>query len=449
MKTKHILLFFPIVVLFWISGCRKDRNITGDEDTPANRVKDTAWAYAKDIYLWNSTLPTVFNPTVYADPDAIMKALRPYSKEPGFSDPVDRWSFAIKKSEWDNVSSGISGDFGLGIFFHAENDLRVSYVEPASPAAAAGIQRSWQIIAVNQNSTINTDESTIARITSAVFSSSSTRFTFKKPDGTTQDISLTAATYQDDPILLDTVYQLNGNKTGYFVFNSFLGDIGNMKSRLSGIFERFNAEGINDLIVDLRYNGGGYVELQNELANYMVPVSGNNGVMLQEKFNDRYGALYDTTVVYRKKGNLNLSRVFFIITKNTASASELLINSLKPYLDVKLIGRPSHGKPVGYFNIGVGEWYIFPVSFRIVNKNGEGNYFNGLQPNAVVDDGLDKPWGDMQENCLASALHYITNGVFSRTSSRVLEGSKLETSNTALDVKRFKGAVASPRNNFR
>ena len=430
--------------MFLFYGCKKENNNSGNT-TAEDKIKDSAWSYAKDLYLWNINLPSDFNARTYADPDAIMKALRPYSTEPGFSDPVDRWSFAIKKKEWDDLSSGISGDFGLGIFFMSDNDLRVSYVEPASPAAAAGIQRSWRIVSVNNNATVNTDDATVSRITDAVFNSSSTSFTFKKPDGTDVDIALTAKTYQEEPIILDSVYINGGNKTGYFVYNSFLGNIGNIKNRLTNIFNTFSAVGVTDMVIDLRYNGGGYVELQNELANYLVPAAGNNSVMLKEKFNDNYSALFDTTINYQKKGALDLNRIFFFITKNTASASELLINSLKPYMDVKLIGRASHGKPVGYFNIGVGDWYIFPVSFRSVNKNGEGNYFNGLQPDATVDDGLDKPWGDVNENCLASALHYINNGAFSRISPRTQQDVNLENSNTALDVKRFKGAVGERR----
>ena len=440
MKLKNIVLLFFSACVFLSFGCKKENNSPGNA-TANDKIKDSAWSYAKDLYLWHKNLPSNFNARAYADPDAIMKALRPYSMEPGFTDPVDRWSFAIKKDEWDDVSSGISGDFGLGIFFMSENDLRVSYVEPASPAAAAGIERSWRIISVNSNATVNTDEATVSRITNAVFKSTSTSFTFKKPDGTDVDIALTAKTYQDEPIILDSIYINGGNKTGYLVYNSFLGNIDNIKSRLASIFNTFSAAGVTDMVIDLRYNGGGYVELQNELANYLVPAAGNNGVMLQEKFNDNYSALLDTTINYQKKGTLDLSRIFFIMTKNTASASELLINSLKPYMDVKLIGRASHGKPVGYFNIGVGDWYIFPVSFRSVNKNGEGNYFNGLQPDATVDDGLDMPWGDVNESCLASALHYVNNGVFSRISLRAQQDVKLETGNTVLDAKRFKGMV--------
>jgi carboxyl-terminal processing protease len=136
--------------------------------------------------------------------------------------------------------------------------------------------------------------------------------------------------------------------------------------------------------------------------------------MLTEEFNDKYAA-YDMTENYHKKGSLNVSRLFFIVSQNTASASELLINSLRPYVDVQLIGPThTHGKPVGFYPIPVYDWYIFPVSFRTVNKNGEGNYFNGLNLTYQVTDGLDKEWGDVNEACLSSALHFISSGNYNR-----------------------------------
>lgn len=441
MRVQKSVFLLLCVSLFSFYGCKKDNNGGSGSSAADDLAKDSAWLYAKELYLWYKTLPSTFNARSYSDPNAIMEAIRKYSIEPGFTDPVDRWSFGMKKTEWDNVSSGISGDFGLGIFFNSANDLRVSYVEPASPAGAAGITRSWRIISINNDTTINTDDATVTKITNAVFSSASANFTFVRPDDTDTSITLTAASYQEEPILLDTIYNAGAEKVGYFVFNSFLGDITSIKNRFNTIFNKFSSEGIGDIIVDLRYNGGGYVELQNELANYLVPAAGNAGVMLKEEFNDKYSSIYDTTINYLKKGSLNLPRVFFITTKNTASASELLINSLKPYADVKLIGRATHGKPVGFFNISAGDWYVFPVSFRSVNKNGEGNYFNGLQPDATVNDGLDKQWGDITENCLASALNYISNGSFSRIAPRGQNDIKMESGNTGLDVKRFKGTV--------
>lgn len=109
--------------------------------------------------------------------------------------------------------------------------------------------------------------------------------------------------------------------------------------------------------------------------------------------------------------------MYVIVSKGTASASELLINSLKPFMNIKLVGpSATTGKAVGFFNIPVGDWYIFPVSFKSVNALGQGNYYDGFSPdvNAAVADGLNKDWGDVTESCLAKALQGINNnGAFS------------------------------------
>ena len=111
----------------------------------------------------------------------------------------------------------------------------------------------------------------------------------------------------------------------------------------------------------LRYNGGGYVSVQQKLANYLVSIAANGNVMMNQEYNDKY-TQYNETTEFGKIGSLNLSRIFFIVSDNTASASELLINNMKPWMDVKFVGpEASYGKPVGYFPIPVGDWYIFPV----------------------------------------------------------------------------------------
>ena len=145
---------------------------------------------------------------------------------------------------------------------------------------------------------------------------------------------------------------------------------------------------------------------------------------------------------------MNLSRVFFIVTANTASASELLINNLRPYLDVKLVGpTATDGKPVGFFPVPVGDWYVFPVSFRSTNASGTGNYFNGFTPNSIVGDGLDKDWGNTSESCLASAIKYITTGAF-RTAGQAQDyvpDPVISAGNSTLDVRNFKGMVGAKR----
>lgn len=445
---RNILLGCGMGALLFFSSCKKELTDSAVNHTDTtvtaianSEVNDTAWAYAQEIYLWYKYLPASLNLQSYNDPDGVMEAIRAYSTESGFSDPVDKWSFAIRQSEWDDVSAGISGDFGLGIFFNAVNDLRVSYVEPASPAAAAGITRSWRILSVDGNATINTEDATIDRIAAAVFNSSETEFIFRRPDNTDTTITLEAAIYTSQPFLLDTVYNTGSKKVGYLVFNSFLGDITTVKNRFGALFNDFIGKEVNELIVDLRYNSGGYVDLQNELANYLVPASGNGSVMLTEEFNDKYSRYYDTTIYYTKKGALDLSRIFFITATNTASASELLINSLKPYMDVKLVGGDTYGKPVGYFGIPDGDWYLFPVSFRSVNRNGEGNYFNGMTPDAIVNDGLDKQWGDVSEDCLGSVLNYISKGSFSNIAPRRASEAWIKPVNKQLGAHRFNGAV--------
>jgi hypothetical protein len=434
---KAIVTGLIVVTAITLFGCKKH----SDKNVDSDKLKDSAMVFTRDIYLWYNNIPASFNPHDYADPNAIMEAIRPYSIEPGFSTPVDRWSFAMLKSEWDGLSSGQGGDFGLSVFFFAADDLRVSYVEPESPAGKAGIKRSWRIKQINGSSNITSSNANA--IVKAVFDSNSGTFLFARPTSSDTTITLQAASYKEHPLLLDSVYTTGSTKTGYFVFNSFLGDTNEIKNEFVRVFNKFNTQNVQDVIVDLRYNGGGYVSLQTLLANYLVPTAGNNGVMLTEQFNDKYTAINETTR-YAKKGTLNLSRLFVIVSQNTASASELLINSLKPYMNVQLVGPShTHGKPVGFFPIPVFDWYIFPVSFRTINKNGEGNYFNGLSLNYQIMDGLDKAWGDRNENCLGSALQYIQTGSFARAgiTPRMSAIEEVQDGNARLGSTKFKGMI--------
>ncbi|MFT4022981.1 MAG: S41 family peptidase [Flavihumibacter sp.] len=408
-----------------ITACKKEHS-GGGTDTPTNQLLDSSLLLARDYYLWNKQIPSSFSTSSYADPNEVMEGIRQYSMESGFSAPVDRWSFGSLKTEWDQVSSGVAGDIGIGIFFRTISDLRVTNVEPASAAGKAGVQRAWRITKINGNSQIDTSSASITRIVNAVFGSSPVSLSFTKPDGSTADMTLTPGSYTEQPIALDTVYNAGSKTIGYFVLNSFLGDVNNMKAAFANSFQDFTNAGVTDMIVDLRYNGGGYVALQEELANYLVPAARNGSVMYMETFNDDL-AQYNDTVSFSKKSSLALNSIVFILSQNTASASEALINIMRAAMtDVKLVGPSnSHGKPVGFFNIPVGDWYVFPVSIRIVNANNEGNYFNGFAPDKSVADGLDKQWGDLDEDCLAMAYKYLTTGSF-RSSLRQQENASDE-----------------------
>jgi carboxyl-terminal processing protease len=447
----------PVIIfaVSLLSACKKTQDVQSTTPTPTptpvavttdpEKIKDSTLLYSKDVYLWYNQIPSTFDARSFADPVAIMTAIRQYSIEPGFSAAVDRWSFAMKKTDWDNLSgglgttfgatSGTTGDFGMGVFFNAAGDLRVKSVERASPSGLAGIRRGWRITKINGSTNITTSNSSV--IVDAVYNSTQTTFTFIKPDGNSVDISLTAAHYQEHPVYLDTVYTVNSKKTGYMVFNSFLGDTTEIYSEFNRVFSKFSSQNVSDVVIDLRYNGGGYVSVQEKLADYLASSSANNNLMMKEQYNDKNSA-YNSTINFKKLGSLNLSRIFFIVTSGTASASELLINNLKPYMDVKLIGPTNtHGKPVGFFPIPVGDYYIFPVSFRSTNASGNGNYFSGFTPDSKVNDGLTKDWGDITESCLASAIKYT------ETFQDVLP--EVKQSNLILDGPSFKGTISTGR----
>lgn len=447
---KNRFLFFLIASIGFFSSCKKNQDefVTAPPPSTAPIVptppvstdvmKDSSLLLARDIYLWNNQIPATFNARNFADLGKIMEGIRPYSIEAGFTQAVDRWSFAMKKSEWDQIAggmgstfgamSGTAGDFGMTVFFRVEGDLRVRLVEPNSPSGIAGIRRGWKITQINGNSNITTTNADF--IVNNIYSSNSVSITFQKPDASFTTISLNVGHYTEKPVYLDTVYNIDNKKIGYLVFNSFLGNMGQVQAEFARVFNRFANQGVTDVIVDLRYNGGGYVDLQSRLANYLVKSSANGQLMMKQVFNSQNSQNNETTN-YQKLGGINLDDIYFIVGRGTASASELLINNLKPYMDVKLVGSTTHGKPVGFFPIPVGDWYIFPVSFRTTNKNNEGNYFSGFPVDAQVADGLDKDWGDISETSLSSAIRNITTGSYLR------EAPYMEPSNVAAGNKKL------------
>lgn len=217
------------------------------------------------------------------------------------------------------------------------------------------------------------------------------------------------------------------------------------------------------IVIDLRSNGGGYLETAEYIANLIVPGSLNGKVMYSEVFNaamqngtvpilkhqpylDANGktTLYNgrnatmadvdysvagNTYKFIKKGNLQtIQSVYFIVSGNTASASEMLISSLKPYFDVKLIGEKTYGKPVGFFGINIDQYSVYLSSFLIKNANGWSDYFTGMQPDVMIK-GVDHPvLGDPDELCLNTALSLI-NG------TRTLTANKLATTGKIANVK--------------
>jgi len=453
MKFKFVWLLSMLPLYLTIgTSCKKTAASPGntpvDSSVAMSHALDTALSVSRDFYLWYQDIPSTFNAQSYSDPNALMVALRAYSDEPGYSAPVDKWSFGVLKTDWNQLSGGIgstssvtsSGDFGFSVFFRVDGDLRVKLVERLSPAGIAGVQRGWRVLKINGSSNISIANSSF--IVNAIFYSGSSTFTFQKPDGSTVDMTLDAATYQQQPVYLDTIYHVGQKTIGYVVINYFLGDTTQNIADYASVMNRFAAGSVTDVVVDIRYNGGGYVALQARLADYLAPAAANNKLMMTETFNDKHQN-YNTSLYFSKVGPLNPDHVLFIVSQATASASELLINNLRPYMTVKLIGPTNtDGKPVGFFPISAGDWYVFPVSFRSENSASYGGYFNGFTPDKIVADGLDKNWGDTSEACLSEAIHYITSGTFIAQGIPTYKPDPaVVQANKALDQPAFKGMI--------
>lgn len=237
------------------------------------------------------------------------------------------------------------------------------------------------------------------------------------------------------------IIEIDNKKSGYLFLATFPA-LTTIKEKLDAIFISFSAAKITNIIVDLRYNGGGYVETAEYVANLIAPGSLTSKVMYSEQFNSlmqngkttilknqlyldangntvtyqgRLATMADVdysksanTIFFNKAGNLaTIQTVYFIVSGNTASASELLISSLKPYLDVQLVGQKTYGKPVGFFGIHIDRYTVYLSSFILQNAAGWHDYFGGMQPDVEVLLSSEAILGDLEEKGLYTVLSLI------------------------------------------
>ncbi|WP_051189798.1 S41 family peptidase [Daejeonella oryzae] len=421
---KLLKVFFLLSSAF-LTSCQKDPVINGVDDTvyvPQVDIRDSAYLYTKDIYLWSEVLPSIedFRPRNSADIFAVMTKVRSYQ-------PLDRFSFVEKKTDTDNSNQGLDTDFGFLVkFFSSSTDLRVNYVYQSSPAGNKGVKRGWKILALNGRALDASKQTDVDYLNDVFFGTAqSASFTFQKPDGTTTMITIDKGMYPLNTVLFKNVYTFGSKKIGYLVFNQFSGI--SSVYELTTAIDYFQSNGVNEMIVDLRYNRGGFVSTQDTLANMLAPQSVGRGqnVMYKYIFNQKYSSWNETTY-FNKASTLNLSKIVFIVTSASASASELLINNLRPVMDVKLIGEKTFGKPVGFFPIPVFDYNIYPVSFKTVNSVGSADYYTGFPVDKVTVDDVSKDFGDINEASLKEALNYINSGAFTAiTAKRIMSGSSM------------------------
>jgi len=470
------------MVGIFTTGCKKDPKPVTQQTSPqggtqADLSKDTLYYLFKDEYLFTDLIPAydVLKPRTFANNDSLFAKLTRYATA-----PKDRYSFIDKGGAVASlIGQGVSqGDFGIEIFYPNSanlSELRVKSVTKGSPAYTAGIHKGWQITTINGSTNIAYDGSDVGgnstninMVVNGVYYSNTTTFVFKKPDASTVTKTLNAGVYSIDPVPFDSVYTFGARKVGYLVFSSFI-DISNIKTELDTKFANFAAKGVTDLVIDLRYNGGGSVSTSEYMANLIAPNTvgtDSTKTMYTYDFNSivkassystltkayklpppdqkySYGDLFDSfnyykTTSFKKKGSVNVPNVVFIVTKSTASASELLINNLKPYMNVTLIGKTTYGKPVGFIGIPVGGYDMYAISFRTINANGQGDYYNGMIPAVDLYEDYAHDWGQLTEVYLNQA--FMTLGVKSLPILKAQSASIGTLDNTRLD-KGFKGMI--------
>jgi len=454
-------ILFSFLVLFLFNSCKKDE-VTLPELTKEQKWTSEVYSTMKGIYLWNDALPSTLDKTKYNTPEEALEYLSGLKINPETGQAIDHYSFLDKIGNLSGeINQGTaSGDYGFMITA-AYNSLKqvsffVTYAYKNSPAGVAGVARSYEIVSINGSNAVHPlvdsqgyldgTSAGYTNMVNALFNSSTASFGFKRPDGTTLSTSLNVGSYAINSVLYDAVFDVGLNKVGYVVFNQFLG--ASSQTELTNTIEKFQANGVKYLIVDLRYNGGGSVETCEKFSNLIAPTSANGKTMYSYQMNTDLTQYYvsqneDITTDFTKTNSFEPTQIYFIVSSSSASASELLINNLRPYYfgNLFLIGQTTYGKPCGFWPSPIGyteeqttkkEGYdLYAVSFEMINASSEGGYYAGMTPGTAkypgveADDSFYLPWGDVNDGCLAQAIHSISTGSFKATAPSKVKSVKV------------------------
>ena len=207
-----------------------------------------------------------------------------------------------------------------------------------------------------------------------------------------------------------TVFDVGGRRVGYIFFRNFVEP---SFEALAAAFATLNAARANEVVLDLRYNGGGLVDVAQYLASLLGGTRTAGQVFAEYSTTTRTRSATDVLRFETQPGAMTLNRLVVITTEGSASASELVINSLRPFIPVVIVGDRTYGKPVGQYAIPFCDKILAPVSFQLRNANGEGDFFGGLPADCAAPDDIDHPIGDPMEGSLREALTVISTGACS------------------------------------
>ncbi len=410
---KASLLILAIISLTINISCEKNNGAAKDEPT---KTKTYLFGLMNDVYYWYKDIPKGIKASgvnsIYDYFDTLLV-------------PQDRWSWMMSGSDYLSSEAGVyqtyGASFSQAVDYYNDYGVRVRYIFDNSPLSEKGVKRGYELTHLNGTPVMDlikaeTFNSTLSHVTNT--------FTFKDLDGNSTTFTATAREVSTRSVLKSMVITHNDfpnlpYPVGYFNYYAFKAT---MLSDIDDAMAIFKSAGIQELVLDLRYNGGGDGKATSLLANYLAPASAEGKIIARREHNDKL-AQYDNdestmTIVKRVANSLDLRRIIILTSKGTASASEIIINGLDPLMNVVQIGRTTYGKPNGMYvwfypeNDQTSPDYVFlPIAFFSVNSQGYGHYENGIAPDNERPDDLYHDFG-VKEDWLNAALTYITTGKF-------------------------------------
>ena len=417
-------------------------------DALGETLDENNWlrSWSNDLYLWYDEIEDR-DPGLYDDPLEYFGLLKTFARTRSGA-PKDRYHFTYTTEEWRKLS-GQGRSVGYGARFELlraspPRDIRIAYVEPNSPAAGAGLGRGARILAIDgfDVESASTRQAVDALNAGLYPSREGETHEFSVQDlgsDERRSVFLRATEIESDPVQHVQALNTDSGPVGYMLFNAFIAPA---EKELIDAVQDLEDQNIVDLVLDLRYNGGGYLDIASQLG-FMVagPAAAQGRVFETLQFNDKHRsrnpitgaplspALFHTTSIGltvpsgRPLPSLNLSRVFVLTGPRTCSASEAVINGLRG-IDVEVIqiGATTCGKPYGFYATDNCGTTYFSIQFQGVNAKGFGDYPDGFSPanlprvegteipGCAVADDFEHSFGDEQEARLQAALRYRADG---------------------------------------
>ncbi|MGG7663324.1 S41 family peptidase [Dyadobacter sp. BHUBP1] len=434
LNFKQLHLFYVLIFAVSIVGCQ-DKDIAPavakiDSTTAADYPGINSWLYdvMDDAYFWYKNLPAESTLDNTIDPhDYFEKLVYQRTTADRFSMVTD--DIDALQNEFNGISKIFGISYSLSYIDNGKSNIAafLNYVVKDSPAEAAGLKRGDILMKVNGT------QLTSGNYTSLLSSNETATFTLGEVSGanivaSNRTITMTKAEVSENPVLFSTVISkpTYGKTIGYLVYTQFVPgtktDESKYDNELRQVFADFKSKGVNELVLDLRFNPGGYISSAETLASLIGTGVSNSKIFYKELWNDKYTAYWKKTqgadalnyTFLNEANNIGntLSRVFVLTSNGTASASELVINGLKPYMSVIKIGEHTAGKNLFGSVIGDDQerwkWGAYIMLGQTANANGESDYgtVNGMAPDYEIEDSTVPylPFGDENETLLRKAL---------------------------------------------